>query len=159
MGRTSPLPDPEVAHRALGFYMGFLTMMLNREEAAKTRFTAVMEFTGPAGGAWTSRVANGLCALTEERAADADLVMTQSPDTFIKTLARMHNPIIAMLTRQIKVRGFSKMGTFGKLFQEPGPNTIVEPAAATLADFDRVRSARTATQIHSAEEPPSTTIH
>ena len=41
--------------------------------------------------------------------------MTQSPETFVKTFAKMHNPMLAMLTGQVRVRGLRNMGTFGKL--------------------------------------------
>ncbi len=40
---------------------------------------------------------------------------------------RMHNPMVAMLTGKIKVQGIRHMGTFGKLFPEPGPDQPMEP--------------------------------
>src|SRR5579859_2698210 len=106
-------------------YMGFMPMFVNREAEAKMTLTAVLEFTGPGGGAWTIQVANGQTTATEARAAKADLTVTQSPDTFIKTRDKMHNPMLAMLTGKMKVRGFRKMGTFGKLFAPPKPDTVI----------------------------------
>jgi hypothetical protein len=99
MKRDRPVPSLSVTHGALAFYMGFFPMTLNRAQAAKTPFTLVMEFTGLGGGAWTVRVADGACTVREERAPQADLVMMQSPETFLKTLAEMHNPMVAMLTK------------------------------------------------------------
>jgi putative sterol carrier protein len=72
-------------------------------------------------------VNDGRCTVTEERAEDADVILTQSPETFIRTLNGMINPMIALLTRKLKIRGFRKMGTFGKLFAEPKPDTVIEP--------------------------------
>jgi putative sterol carrier protein len=89
---------------------------------AEVNFTGVMDITGPGGAAWAIQVAHGTCCVSEERPAHADLVMTQSPETFVKTLAEMHNPMIAMLTGKIKVRGFRNLGTFGKLFHPPALN-------------------------------------
>jgi putative sterol carrier protein len=128
-----PIPDPSATHRALGFYMNVFSLFVNRQEVARTPFTMVMEFTGPGGGVWTFHVANGACVVEERPVQRADLVMTQEPETFVKTLAEMHNPMLAMLTRQIKVRGLLKMGTFAKLFPPPKPDTMMEPAGRPAA--------------------------
>ena len=131
--RTGPLPRPEVTHAALSFYAGVLPGFVNRDLAAKTTLTAVMEFTGPGGGAWTYRVAGGRCTTTRGRAERPDLVITQSSDTFVKTFAKMQNPMLALLTGKMKVKGFRKMGTFGKLFGEPKPTDTIEPGAFAAA--------------------------
>lgn len=116
LGRTDPVPRPSAIHAAIGTLMGFFPIGLNREVAATTDFTLVMELTGPAGGAWTIRVADGDCTVAEERAARADLVITQSPDTFLKTRTEIHNPMEAMQTGEIRIQGVEHMGTFTALF-------------------------------------------
>jgi hypothetical protein len=122
--RSEPAPPPGLVHRSLGFYLGLMERFLDRERAAGLRFTAVMEFTGPGGGAWTIGVENGMCRVTEGRPERADLVMTQSPETFVATFARIRNPMLSMLTGKIKVKGFRALSTFGKLF--PSPNADPE---------------------------------
>lgn len=125
--RKTPLPSASATHQALSSYTWVLGTFVDPQEAAKAPFTLVMEFTGPGGGAWTLRVEGGTWAVEEERAARADLVMTQTPETFVKTLAGMHNPMLAMLTRRIQVRGFRNLGRFSKLVPPPKLDTVVEP--------------------------------
>jgi len=117
--RSEPAPPATVTHGALGFYLELMERFLDRERAASARFTAVMEFTGSGGGAWTIDVAGGACRVTEGRAERPDLVMTQSPETFVATFARIRNPMLLMLTGKIKIKGIRALGTFGKLFPSP----------------------------------------
>lgn len=126
--RSGPMPPESITHSAVATYLTMMAGFLNREEAQKVgKFTAVMEITGPAGGAWTYNVENGGVTVTNQRPEKPDFVMSQSPDSFVKTLNNMHNPMIAMLTGQIKVKGFTKMPTFGKLFAEPPLDKRIEP--------------------------------
>lgn len=127
--RTSPAPTPSQTHRALAFYMNIFPAMCNRAQAANTRFTSVMEFTGPGGGAWCLHVADGTCCAVEEQAPQPDLVLTQSYETFQATMIGAQNPMLALLTGKIKVRGLRNMGTFGKLFPPPKPDTIFGSSA------------------------------
>lgn len=119
---AEPVPPPTLVHRSLAFYLGLMERFLDRERAAGVRLTAEMEFTGPGGGAWTIAVDNGACHVTEGRAERPDLVMTQSPETFVATFARIRNPMLLMLTGKIKVKGFRALSTFGKLFPAPHAN-------------------------------------
>jgi putative sterol carrier protein len=75
-------------------------------------------FTGPGGGQWAMTVANGQAVVHEGRPPHFDLAFTQSPESFIKTLHRLHDPLMAMLTGEIKVRGFERMGDFDRLFPD-----------------------------------------
>jgi putative sterol carrier protein len=80
-------------------------------------------------------VAEGRCTISEQRVQAADLVMTQTPETFIKTFAHMHNPMLAMLTRQVRVRGLRNMGTFAQLMPPESddlslPVNLRQPLAA-----------------------------
>ena len=127
MNRTTPVPSDGITHAALGLLVGFFPAGLDRAQAAKTRFTTVMEFTGPGGGAWTIRVAEGACTLTEERAAPADLVMSQSPETFELIRVGKLDPMAAMQSGELKVEGMQHMATFGMLFPTPTLDTVIEP--------------------------------
>ena len=124
-------------HVGVGSYVQLMGLMLDREAAARVgAFTMVMEMPGHGGGAWTLRVADGACRVTEERAARADLVMTMSTDTFMAMFKKVSSPILLMLTRKIRVKGFSRMGTFGKLFPQPeldAPMKVPSEAAGTFA--------------------------
>ena len=117
-----PLPEPRAAttHGALGDLMGFFPVLLNRVQAEQTSLTLAMVFSGPGGGAWTVRVANGACTVSEGQAAQVDLVVTQSPESFMKTRLELHDPVAAMQTGAIAVQGSEHMGVFAALFPHQG---------------------------------------
>jgi putative sterol carrier protein len=112
----TPKPSPVQTQRALSYFMAAFAQQVDRQQAAQTRLTTVMEFSGPEGGAWTLKVAGGICHVSEGKAARADLVIIQSPETFVKTRTGIQNPTLALLTGTIKVRGWQNLWTFGKLF-------------------------------------------
>lgn len=116
MGWAEPRPSPAITRGYLGAMLNLLPMFLNREAAAGQQFTAVMAFTDPDVGAWTIRVADGAATVSEGEAAEADLVMTQSAETFEKSLCRMHNPAEAIQSGQIQVSNFESLAIFGQLF-------------------------------------------
>ena len=89
--RSWPLESSTLRHTGLSFYMSFFRV-LARADAAARPFTFTMDFTGPGGGPFTFRVTDGCCMLSEARVSGADLVITQAPETFVKTSAHMHNP-------------------------------------------------------------------
>ena len=132
LDRTSPQPSPAATHSALAFYTTLIPhVSLDRDQAANRQFTTVMEFTGPGSGAWTVRVANGSCNCSEERAGQPDLVLTQSPETFVKTLAGMQDPAAAIESGVIKVQGIENMPTYGGLFPPVDPSQVIPPMGAT----------------------------
>jgi hypothetical protein len=132
LGRRGPLTSEAATHRTLGFFMELMPLFASKAEIAKGPFVATMAFTGPGGGAWTIRVADGELTSREGAADDADVVLTQSAETFEKTHSNISGPMWLMLTGQIRVKGFAKMGRFGKLMAFPGPDTPVEPMRARL---------------------------
>ena len=132
LGRRGPLPSDAATHRTLEFFMSLMPMFASKAEIAKGSFAATMVFTGPGGGAWTIRVADGALTSREGAAPDADVVLTQSAETFEKTHSNISSPMWLMLTGQIKMKGFAKMGRFGKLMAFPGPDTPVEPMRERL---------------------------
>jgi hypothetical protein len=116
MGRAEPVPSPAITRAYLGGMLSMFPMFLNQEAAAGQKFTAVMAFTDPGVGAWTIGVAGGAAAVSEGQAESADLVMTQSAETFEKSLRRIHNPAEAIQAGQIRVSNFESLATFGQLF-------------------------------------------
>jgi hypothetical protein len=113
---TLPVPRATTMHAALGDLMGFFPLRLNRMQAEQIRFTLSMNFSGPGGGSWTVRVADGACAVSEEQAARADLVLTQSPDCFMKTCLELHDPVLALRSGEIAVQGADYLSIFTALF-------------------------------------------
>src|SRR5260370_15701306 len=109
-------PSPEQTHRALSYFMASFAENMDRQQAAQTSLTMVMELSGPGGGVWTLHVADGICRVSEGRAAHAELVIIQSPETFVRTSTGIENPTLALWTGKIKVRGWRNLGTFEKLF-------------------------------------------
>jgi putative sterol carrier protein len=109
-------PTPKQTRRALSYFMLAFVQQVDRQQAAKTRLTTVLEFSDPGGGTWTLQVDDGICHVSEGKSASADLVIIQSPETFVKTRTGIQNPIQALLTGKIRVRGWQNLGTFGKLF-------------------------------------------
>ena len=110
------LPTPEQTHRALSYFMATFALNMNREQAAQTDLTAVMQFSGLDGGIWTLHVAGGSCQISAERAERADLMIVQSPETFVKTRTGILNPTLALWTGKIQVQGLRNLGIFEKLF-------------------------------------------
>jgi DinB superfamily/SCP-2 sterol transfer family len=114
--RRLPAARASTTHGALGDLMRFFPVMLNRAQAEQTRFTLAMVFSGPGGGTWTVSVADGACTVSEGQPLQADLVLTQSPESFMKTRLELHDPVAAMQTGEIAVQGIEHMGTFAALF-------------------------------------------
>jgi putative sterol carrier protein len=129
---TTIMPGPSQTHHALSYFMASFAQNMDREQARHTRLTTVMEFYGRGGGAWTLHVAGGTCRVSEGRAAHADLVIIQSPETFVKTRTGIENPTLALWTGRIKVRGLRNLGTFEKLF----PIKNLDFAPAPVGTFD-----------------------
>lgn len=129
---TALMPGPAQTYRALSYFLASFARNLNREQAAQTDLTAVMEFSGLDGAVWTLQVASGSCHLSEGRAARADLVIVQSPETFVTTRTGIENPTLALGTGKIRVQGLGNLATFEKLF----PITSLDFAPAPRETWD-----------------------
>lgn len=136
---NSITPEPEQTRHALSYFMVSFAQRLDREQAAQVHLTTVMEFSGPGGGVWTLYVAGGNCRVSEGRAARADLVIIQSPETFVRTRTGIENPTLALWTGKIKVLGLQNLGTFEKLF----PIKSLDFAPAPVGTLDMRIIART----------------
>jgi putative sterol carrier protein len=127
-GIKSPLPDPAVAAPAIDGFLQAMPAMVNPSAAPEKGFRMTFDLTAPGGGAWTLIVEKGGGRLVRERVPNPDLVMKMSTDTFSKAIwAEMQNPMAAMLTRKLKVKGFMKMGTFSKVMPRPAADTPLKP--------------------------------
>jgi hypothetical protein len=122
-GRDTPLPGPAITHIAVDGMMRLLHIFFDREQAAKTPLTVAREVTGPGGGVWTFRVADGACVIAEGRPAQADLVLTQSPET----LVRAHLPAEVLSSPDTQVSNPEALAIYHQLFPPPRRDQLIEP--------------------------------
>jgi hypothetical protein len=124
--KAAPELKPEQTRRAARVFASFLPVFLDSQAMQVIdHFTFVMNFSGPGAIAFTVNIQDGAPLISERFESQADLIMTQEPETLIKMRAGMVNPPLAMLTGKIKVKGLPKMGTFGKLFHPPKPDQLL----------------------------------
>ncbi len=116
MGRSEPVPSPDITRSYLGSMLGFFLLMLNREAAAGRVFTAVMAFTDPGVGSFTLEVADGTVIVKEGSASNPDLQITQSAETFESTMRGIRDPMAAIESGQVQVNDLEALATFGQLF-------------------------------------------
>jgi hypothetical protein len=128
-GRETPKTEPATTHIALEGLVRIQQIFLDRKKAKQTPFTMVWEITGPGGGAWTMRVADGAYSLTEGRSPEADLVMTQSVETFVRIFDDMLEQKAAIGNGEMQVSSLEAFATYQHLFPPPTPDGIVEPMA------------------------------
>ncbi len=100
---------------------------LDRQQAASRDFTAVWDFTGSGGGTWSIAVKKGACACTEGAARSADLTMRQSPESLVKMLTGMGDPMEAIQAGDIVVEGMQNMETYAALFPPLDPAREIPP--------------------------------
>ncbi|MBI1800408.1 MAG: hypothetical protein HY259_10425 [Chloroflexi bacterium] len=117
--RETPVPSAAVTRAAIGFDLGLVSGVLNRELASQIQFTAVMEFTDPGVEPWTISVGGGAATSREGRPERADLVMTQSAATFLKTITGIQHPMVSIQQGELQVSDFVALGTFAQLFPLP----------------------------------------
>jgi hypothetical protein len=116
MGRVEPVPSAAITRSYLGRMLSFFPMMLNQDAAHGRSFTAVMAFTDPDVGAWTIQVADGAASLSYGAVENADLVISQSAETFEKSFRGIHDLAEAIQAGEVQVSDFENLGTFGRLF-------------------------------------------
>jgi hypothetical protein len=118
--RSLPEPRATTMHSALGDLISLFPVMVKRVQAEQTSLTLAMVFSGPGGGAWTVHVAKGACTVSQGQAGQTDLVITQSPESFMKTHLELHDPIAAMQSGEIVVQGIEHLRAFATLFPHQG---------------------------------------
>jgi hypothetical protein len=134
MGRSTPEPDPMATHMASGFLAQFMPSFMDKEAAKGTKLTIDIGMTGPGGGDWTMRVADGQCSVSEETAADADLVFSYTPVTAELIRVGKLDFGAAMQSGDVIVQGTEHLPTFGALFPEPSLDKQFEPMGPGARD-------------------------
>jgi hypothetical protein len=127
-GRGAPqLSITSATHRALARYTELMVALFDTQRARRTPpLTAVMEFTGPGGGAWTFHISDGACQVSEEWPGYADVVITQSPETFLRTMVLgTEHQLVAVLSGEIRVQGSIRCAAaFRRLFPRPRDGVV-----------------------------------
>jgi DinB family protein/SCP-2 sterol transfer family protein len=121
-GRHDPVPEAATRNAV----EGYLTFMAASADASRTGdrpFVLVMDFTGPGGSPYAVRVEKGKGRVVPGRPQDASLTFRLDPVAFNTVMIRrMQNPMLAMLTGKIRVKGLSKMPLMQKVFSPPSPD-------------------------------------
>jgi putative sterol carrier protein len=66
------------------------------------------------------RIADGACVLAEGAVARPDLAFRMTPDIFnLAMIRRAINPITAIFTGKVRIRGLTRMPRFQRLFPQP----------------------------------------
>ena len=117
MGRTLPVPSPEITTIYLATFLGMIyPNSLDKEVAQDRQFTALMAFSDPGVADFVVEVSAGEATVTPGQAEDPDLVITQSAETFEKTLRGIQPLPDAMQEGALQVSDMEKLAAFGELF-------------------------------------------
>ena len=117
MGRSEPEPSPEITTFYLGMFIGAIyPMNLNKEAAQGRDFRAVMAFTDPGVGDFIVEVKNGEASVRPWQAEESDLVITQSAETFEKTVRGIQPLPEAIQEGVVQVSNMESLATLGELF-------------------------------------------
>lgn len=117
MGDSEPVPSPGITNMYLSGMIGMaFPMFLDPEAAAGREFTAVFAFTDPGVSAIGINVADGAATVTPTEPNGADLVLTQSAETWEKTFRGITTFPEAIQSGAIQVSSMEGLATFGELF-------------------------------------------
>lgn len=122
LGRHDSVPAA-ATRNAIEGYLTFMAASADASQTGDKPFVLVMDFTGPTGGPYAVRVEKGKGRMVPGPAEDASLTFRLDPVVFNTVMIRrMQNPMLAMLTGKIRVKGFSKMPLMQKVFAPPTPD-------------------------------------
>jgi putative sterol carrier protein len=127
MGRSEPVPSAATTNTYLVSILNFMGMGLNKQAAQGVDFTVVYEFTDEGVSPVTLRVKDG-AATAAPGSPEADLVITQSAETFEKVFRGIQSPVDAMQSGAMRVSNMDALGTFGALFPAPTEAAVEVPA-------------------------------
>jgi hypothetical protein len=117
MGRSEPVPSPQITTHFLGMVIvGQFPLMLDVEAAQGREFCAVMAFTDPGVSSFVIEVADGQASVRPGEVEEADLVITQSAESFEKTRSGIQTLSEAIQEGAVWVNDMASLATFGELF-------------------------------------------
>jgi hypothetical protein len=127
LGQGGPEPEAETTHFALDGFMRHFPMLMTRPTVESLRVRIQIE--GPGGGAWVLHAHDFACDVSEDASGSVDLALSMTPRTWARMWGRLANPNLLILSQQIRVRGFSRLGAFNRVFGPPPANA---PLTASL---------------------------
>ncbi len=117
MGLSEPIPDPAITSiyvvRMINLAM---PRRLNANAANGNQFAVVYVFTDPGVTPVTIRVSDGAAKINPGADDNPDLILTQSAETFEKTLRGIQKFPDAIQSGAIQVNNFETLTTFSQLF-------------------------------------------
>ena len=117
MGRSEPVPSPEITTQYLtAFASGLFPFFLNKEVAQRRDFTTVMTFTDPGVSDLVIEVSGGEASVRPGRVEEPDLEITQSAETFEKTIRGIQTMPEAIQAGAVRINDLASLETFGQLF-------------------------------------------
>ena len=117
MERSEPQPSPESTSHYLATIIGVVYPLFLDKEAARGReFRAVMAFTDLGVNDIIIDVSGGEAAITQDTGETADLVITQSAETFEKSLRGIVPFPELLQSGAILVSDMEALATMGELF-------------------------------------------
>jgi hypothetical protein len=90
--------------------------MLNKEAAHGREFRTVMAFTDPGVSDFIIEVTDGEASVRPGRVEEPDLLITQSAETFEKTLRGIQPLAEAIQEGAVQFSDMESLATFGELF-------------------------------------------
>jgi hypothetical protein len=117
MGAQAPVPSAGITTQYLGGMIGMaFPMFLDRDAADGEKFTAVFDFSDPGVSPFAIRVQDGAATVEPGKPAGADLVMTESAETFEKTFRGIDTFPDLIQSGAIQVSNMDGLAKFGTLF-------------------------------------------
>jgi epoxyqueuosine reductase QueG len=105
--------------------MRWMPQYFRAEEARGLAFTTQFDLTGPGGGSWAMRIANGRCDVRPGTLPAADLVVTMPATYFLAIHRGEAHPVWGLLTRRIRLRGKRRLfPLFARLFPTEAPSSL-----------------------------------
>jgi hypothetical protein len=117
LGRSEPVPNPEITTQFLGMvFGGQYPQMLDVEAAQGREFRAVMTFSDPGVSSFTIEVSEGAVNVRPGEVKQADLVISQSAESFEKTRSGIRPLADGIQKGEVQVNDMESLATFGELF-------------------------------------------
>ena len=117
MARSEPVPSPEITTHFLGMvFGGQYPKMLDMEAAQGREFRTVMAFTDPGVSSFTIEVLDGAANIRPGEVEKADLVITQSAESFERTRSGIRPLAEAIQMGEVQVSDMESLATLGELF-------------------------------------------
>lgn len=117
MGRSEPVPSPEITTHYLGMAIGTMyPLNLDKEAAQGREFRTVMAFSDPGVSDFIIEVTGGEASVRPGQVEVADLVITQSAETFEKTVRGIQPLTEAIQEGAVQVNDMESLAMLGELF-------------------------------------------